>query len=174
MNLNEKLVVTKRKYTDLHPSHVHSTHAPVRSVILDAIQKNGGIIDNKTLVNMGVTKRWLLDNKHLIKMVMPNNYKLTDRKASVFYMIQEMESWFISQPAILDDFYGEPISAKLAKKPAAAFTEPDKELQRLTKSNKKRGEYHKVRHGAQLLKMLDANKLYNDFSDFKRLIDALK
>ena len=102
------------------------------------------------------------------------NYKLTDRKASVFYMIQEMESWFISQPAILDNFYGEPISAKLAKKPAAAFTEPDKELQRLTKSNKKRGEYHKVRHGAQLLKMLDANKLYNDFSDFKRLIDALK
>ncbi len=89
MNLNEKLLVTKRKYTDLHPSHVHSTHAPVRSVILDAIQKNGGIIDNKTLVDMGVTKRWLLDNKHLIKMVMPNNYKLTDRGQKLLQKLKE-------------------------------------------------------------------------------------
>ncbi|NMH24902.1 DUF4276 family protein [Flavobacterium solisilvae] len=101
-------------------------------------------------------------------------YNLIEKKDSVFYMIQEMESWFISQPDILDKFYGEPISTKLAKKQATLFSEPDKELQRLTKSNKKRGQYHKVNHGTLLLKMLDANKLYNEFSDFKKLIDSLK
>lgn len=102
------------------------------------------------------------------------NYNLTNRKDSVFYMIQEMESWFISQPDILDKFYGESISTKLAKKPASSFSEPDKELQRLTKSNKKRGQYHKVKHGTLLLKMLDADKLCNEFPDFKKLIDSLK
>lgn len=102
------------------------------------------------------------------------SYNLVGKKDSVFYMIQEMESWFISQPNILDKFYGESISLKLAKKPSKLFSEPDKELQKLTKSNKKKGQYHKVSHGAQLLKMLDANKLYNDFPDFKKLIDSLK
>jgi len=99
-------------------------------------------------------------------------YGLDKYKESVFYMIQEMESWIISQPRILDEFYGEAITSKIAKKSASLFDEPDKVLQRITKGNKKRGQYHKVRHGARLLQMLDANKLYNDFSEFKRLIDS--
>ena len=97
---------------------------------------------------------------------------LSEHKDFVYYMIQEMEAWFISQPEILDKFYAEKISTKLAKKDAQLFTEPDKELERITKPTKK-GKYHKVSHGAELLKLLDANILYNTFSDFKRLVDAL-
>jgi hypothetical protein len=91
---------------------------------------------------------------------------------SVFYMIQEMEAWFISQPEILDKFYITSVSKKLPKKPASEFIEPDKELQRITQDIKK-GVYHKVKHGAQLLKQLDADKLYNEFPEFKRLIEKL-
>jgi hypothetical protein len=94
-------------------------------------------------------------------------------KDSVYYMIQEMEAWFISQPEVLDKFYNSSISKKLSKKPACDFTEPDKELQRITKDTAK-GVYHKVRHGAQLLKFLDTDKLITDFPDFKKLIEKLK
>lgn len=99
--------------------------------------------------------------------------RLFEVKESVFYMIQEMESWFFSQPQILDDFYGESISSKLTKEVASMINEPDKELERLTKHLKNR-KYQKVRHGSALLKKLDANKLYKDFPDFKRLIDRLQ
>lgn len=98
---------------------------------------------------------------------------LLKSKKVVFYMIQEMEAWFISQPEVLDRFYNEEISKKLKKKAASEYSEPDKELQKLTKNTKKEA-YHKVRHGAQLLTFLDADKLYKDFPDFKRLIDQLK
>lgn len=100
-------------------------------------------------------------------------YSITAKEEFVFYMIQEMESWFISQSNIIDNFYNSNISTKLAKKPASEFYEPDKELQKLTKGTKK-GSYHKVKHGSQLLKLLDPDKLYNDFPDFKRLIEKLK
>ncbi|SDD33038.1 DUF4276 family protein [Williamwhitmania taraxaci] len=99
--------------------------------------------------------------------------EISDYKDSVFFMIQEMEAWFISQPEILDHFYNDNISNRLAKKHASLFEEPDKELQRITK-NTARKTYHKVNHGAQLLKLLDIDKLMRDFPEFKRLIDKLK
>ncbi len=99
--------------------------------------------------------------------------EISDYKNSVFYMIQEMEAWFISQPEILDSFYNFDISKKLAKKHASLFEEPDKELQRITKDTTKKA-YHKVNHGAQLLKLLDIDKLMKDFPEFKRLIEKLK
>ena len=48
---------------------------------------------------------------------------LSEHKDFVYYMIQEMEAWFISQPEILDKFYAKKISTKLAKKDAQLFTE---------------------------------------------------
>ena len=101
-----------------------------------------------------------------------NNFKITSRKDAVFYMIQEMEGWFLSQPLILDEFYNIKISEKLTVKHGNLFEHPDKELQRLTKGCKK-GTYHKVQHGVELLKLLDSKKLAMDFSDFKRLIESL-
>jgi hypothetical protein len=105
-------------------------------------------------------------------------HALSERRENVFYMIQEMENWFLSQPKILDEFYGKDsvtkkkMSDKLPKKKAVDIENPDKELQRLTKTTP-RGEYHKITHAVELLKLLDASKLEVDFPEFKRLIDRL-
>lgn len=99
--------------------------------------------------------------------------KLEDYKAEVFFMIQEMESWFISQPAILDDYYGEKISQKIKTNNAESISEPDNFLVELTK-NSKRGRYHKVKHGVELLKKLDAKALANTSAEFSALIKRLK
>ncbi len=103
---------------------------------------------------------------------------LTEHRNNVFYMIHEMESWFLSQPEILDRFYGidnckKKVSDKIPKKRAIEIPHPDEELMKITK-NTKRGEYHKIKHAVELLKLLDANKLEIEFSDFKRLIERIK
>jgi hypothetical protein len=103
---------------------------------------------------------------------------LESKRGDVFYMIQEMESWFLSQPKILDVFYGrdnskKSISEKLSTKKAVDFNQPGKELKRLTKNTLK-GEYHKIRHATELLKLIDPFKLERDFDDFKMLIQRLK
>ncbi|MDX2246938.1 MAG: DUF4276 family protein [Bacteroidia bacterium] len=104
-------------------------------------------------------------------------YGLLLRRDDVFYMIQEMESWFLSQPEILDRFYGQDnngkkVSDKLTQKNPIEYPHPDEEIQRLTKHTKK-GGYHKIKHGVELLKLLDAAKLEDDFNDFKRLITRI-
>jgi len=101
-----------------------------------------------------------------------HKYGLLNNRNNVFYMIQEMEAWFLSQPDALDKFFGEEISKRILKKKTELITEPDRELQNITRNSRK-GKYHKVKHGAQLLQMLDAGRLYADFADFKRLIDDL-
>jgi len=100
-------------------------------------------------------------------------HNILDRKSDVFYMIAEMEAWFISQPQILDDFFAEKISLKIIKKPAKQFLNPDEYLQQLTKNTKK-GTYHKVRHGVELLKRLDAEQLKKDFPEYGDLISCLR
>jgi hypothetical protein len=104
--------------------------------------------------------------------------QLTSQKDNVFYMIQEMESWFLSQPKILDEFYGidnqrKKVSEKLPKKKASDFANPDEKLMELTKNTDK-GKYHKIKHGVELLKLLDATQLEKDFPDFKNLIAQMK
>jgi Domain of unknown function (DUF4276) len=104
-------------------------------------------------------------------------HELTHQRENVFYMVQEMEAWFLSQPSILDTFYGKDdngklISEKLVKRKASEIPNPDQLLEELTKNSKKR-KYHKVKHAVELLKLLDASKLENEFPDFKRLIEYL-
>lgn len=103
---------------------------------------------------------------------------LIEHKDKVFYMIQEMESWFISQPEVLDKFYGsagggKKISDKIPKKKVTDIEHPDEELMRITK-NFPKGKYHKIKHAVELLKLLDASKLETEFSDFRRLIEIIK
>lgn len=84
-----------------------------------------------------------------------------------------MEAWFISQPEILDKFYNQNLMAKIPQKPAAEFANPAEQLQKWTRGAHKKGEYHKVKHGAPLLEMLDADRLMRDFVDFRNLISLL-
>jgi Domain of unknown function (DUF4276) len=106
------------------------------------------------------------------------DYDLLDHAENVFYMIQEIEAWFLSQPKILDLFYGKDdngkfISEKIPSKNAMNIPNPDEMLQKFTK-NTKRDKYHKIRHAVELLKLLDASQLEDDFPDFKRLIEKLQ
>ncbi len=101
---------------------------------------------------------------------------LEKRKSTVFYMIQEMESWFFSQPEIIDQYYGCTVATKYKNKDPKSINSPDQELMEIARKagHKTRREYHKVRHGLELLLLLDAKKLENDFEDFKKLIEHLK
>ncbi len=89
-----------------------------------------------------------------------------------FFMVQAVEAWFLSQPLVLNAFYKKDLSDKIIKKEASEFSKPDKELQRITKDTVRK-EYHKVRHAVELLPLLDAKKLAQDFPDYKRLIETL-
>jgi hypothetical protein len=90
-----------------------------------------------------------------------------------FLMIQEMESWFISQPDVLEKFYGIKLSNKIRDKQPSLIENPDILIERLTKKSK-RGKYHKVNHAALILEILDSKKLMESFIDFKNLISFMK
>jgi hypothetical protein len=98
--------------------------------------------------------------------------KLQDAEANTFFMIQETEAWFLSQPQLLDEFFGEAISTKIPDRDSQDISKPNKELQKWTRQSPK-GKYHKVRHAVELLKKLDAEKLRNDFPDVNQLILTL-
>jgi hypothetical protein len=131
---------------------------------------------NKFLKNRRSKKSYLLvdldsdesnRNKHLVEN------DLAKKKDLVFFMIQEMEAWFISQADILDKYYKEKISSRLSGQPAKDIPNPASFLENLTaKTNK--GKYHKVKHGAELLEMLNAYDLEKEFEDFSNLIKTIE
>lgn len=100
-------------------------------------------------------------------------YNLENHKDSVFFMIQEMEAWFLSQPDIINRFYKTNIFTKKVKKNHKTIENPDIYLQKLT-NNIKRKKYHKVKHGVKLLTLLNADKLEKSSSEFKTLIEKLR
>ena len=105
--------------------------------------------------------------------------KLTNYRDSIFFMVQEMESWFLSQPDMLDEYYGptktnKKISDSIPKRIPADIPNPKELLKKATKDLNKGEVYHEVKHAVDLLLRLDASKLENDFPDFKRLIEQLK
>lgn len=91
----------------------------------------------------------------------------------VFYMVQEMEAWFISQSAVLDNYYNTEITRKLPSRPAQEIPEPARKLEQAT-SNTQKGKYHKVKDGTALLQSLDGSQLMEAFEDFEKLVEALK
>ncbi len=91
-----------------------------------------------------------------------------------FFMIQTMEAWLLSQPNVLSKYYGQGIEIKgIQGKNWQNQSSPVKILNKLTKSTQK-GKYHKVKHGSELLALLDAQSLMDDFPEFKRMIETLK
>lgn len=92
-------------------------------------------------------------------------------KAQTFFMIQELEAWFISQSEILDSYYGVDIKGKVSNKDPKTISNPSDFLAQLTRKTKK-GEYHKVKHATDLLKKLSLVTLEKSFEDVKKLVDA--
>lgn len=101
------------------------------------------------------------------------NHGLLAHREQVFFMIQEMEAWFLSQPDKLQAFYRPPLPHTLPKTAPARVPHPAQELARCTKDHRPKGTYHKTGHGAQLLEQLSLDKLRADFIDVDRLVKAL-
>lgn len=102
-----------------------------------------------------------------------SDLNINEKKEFVFYMVQEMEAWFLSQPEILEQYFGGvKISAKIPQKSCGLISNPSDFLQKLTKNSNK-GKYHKVKNGVPLLCKLDIDKLTNDFEDVKSLIEKI-
>lgn len=124
----------------------------------------------------------------LIDLDGPKSLRATDLKThkldvefeKVFYMIQEMEAWFLSQPEILDHFFGldrngKIVSEKISGRKPHEIPDPKEELFRITQNPRDggRGEYKVIKHAVELLKLLDADKLMKDSADFRKLIERI-
>ncbi|HFA48362.1 MAG TPA: DUF4276 family protein, partial [Bacteroidetes bacterium] len=113
-----------------------------------------------------------LDDEEKQKETQLTELDLKDQEDIVFFMIQEMEAWFISQPKILDQYYKEKISTKLPKTNPKKIKDPVAILENLTRKTKK-GKYHKVRHGTSLLELLNAGDLKSSFEEFNRMVSEI-
>jgi len=106
----------------------------------------------------------------------------------VFFMVEKMEAWFLSQPDKIELFCEDflrsadtPIQEDI-KKPADEIRHPDNVLKTILKrrfyeekrdKKVKRG-YKKLSDGAALLELLDLAQLQKDFDDVHRLINTLQ
>lgn len=97
---------------------------------------------------------------------------LTKYAAAIFFMVQKMEAWFLSQPAILYDFYRPRLTHALPSTAPELVQHPDRVLVHCTTGNRK-GVYHKTGHGALLLAQLQLAALQVAFPDVDRLISVL-
>ena len=74
-----------------------------------------------------------------------------------FFMVQEMESWFLADPKLLENYFGRGFDAKaISGRPIEDIPDPVGVLQRAVKKTKK-GPYLKVKHGVDLLALLEFN-----------------
>lgn len=106
----------------------------------------------------------------------------------VYYMVQEMEGWFLSQPEILDNHFNLRLSTLVNEKyqgvHAKEISNPAGKLDEFIKAavstnavidqNKKtRTNYDKVSDAIKLLKKLDLQRLKQDFTDVNSLTEIL-
>ena len=74
---------------------------------------------------------------------------------SEFFMVQEMESWFFVDLEILRKYYGDGFNPNsIPKRPVEEIPDAKECLKDATKNTKK-GRYHEVQHGGDLLKLID-------------------
>ena len=97
---------------------------------------------------------------------------LTPYAAHTFWMMQEMEAWFLAQPTVIDRVFKKPVSAHLPKTPPDAVNKPGDELTKATKTARAE-PYHKTSHPPDLLPRLDLPALRRVFPDVERLLVVL-
>lgn len=97
---------------------------------------------------------------------------LVSHQASIFFMVQKMEAWFLAQPDLLHEFYQPKLTHALPATAAALVPHPERVLERCTTDTRK-GRYHKTGHGARLLALLRLAELQATFPDVARLMAAL-
>jgi hypothetical protein len=130
-----------------------------------------------------------LDGPKKIKGIrLSENYSEEDW-TRIFFMIQEMEAWILSQPDKIEIFgknkrlirknAGLKISEspKLKDKLIEEIVKPSKTLNRIFKDyfETKKGDktYSKTKDGPDLIELLDSKELYQTFDEFKNLITKI-
>lgn len=98
--------------------------------------------------------------------------KLTAYTNQVFWMIQEMEAWFLAQPGVVDRYYRKSVSAHLPNTAPAAVSKPGQVLYDATKTARVE-PYHKTSHSPSLLQRLSLPDLRRTFPDVERLVVTL-
>jgi hypothetical protein len=77
----------------------------------------------------------------------------------VHLMVQVMEAWFLADRQALTDYYGQGfrVGSLPGRQNIELISKPDvfKALQHASKDTKTKGEYHKTRHGYDLLELID-------------------
>jgi hypothetical protein len=110
----------------------------------------------------------------LIDLDMPNarrlervkQYGLTDIEDNVFFMVQEMEAWFLSQQDILKEYY-HCNTLRFKNNKADEIEKPCLEIVNITSVINNR--YEKIQHAIDLLKKLNIIQLKQDFIDVGNL-----
>ncbi len=105
----------------------------------------------------------------------------TVNEEQCFLMVQVMESWFLADVDALANYYGQNFNrntlAKIKKVEKIAKSDVQMSLTEATKNTQK-GEYHKTKHGAKLLELINPKKVRAAAPHcekmFAALTDALK
>jgi len=142
----------------------NDTNGAIRLFRLEAAKPNSAFQQILLLVD--------LDGPADTREAWLNEKDLTAYGEQVFFMVQKMEAWFLAQPAVVHDFYGPKLTHTLPPTAAALVPHPDQVLERCTTDTRK-GRYHKIRHGAQLLPLLKLADLQSTFPDVARLMTTL-
>jgi hypothetical protein len=92
-------------------------------------------------------------------------------------MIQIMEAWLVADPEALEDFYGARFRRKALPRRRNVEEVPEKDLlrglERATRESAK-GKYHKIRHGAELLRRISADEVRPRATHCDRLFQVLE
>lgn len=92
-------------------------------------------------------------------------------------MVQIMESWFLADIETLQDYYGQGFNSKAIPKnnnvEKIAKNDVENSLDKATKDTKK-GNYHKIKHGAELLTKIDAIKIRQRAKHCARIFQTIE
>lgn len=92
-------------------------------------------------------------------------------------MVQIMESWFLADIETLKSYYEQKFNSKAIPKTndveKVAKTDVEKSLNRATKDTKK-GVYHKIRHGAELLSRIDVEIIKQRANHCQRIFQTIE
>jgi len=97
-----------------------------------------------------------------------HNFKSSD---NIYFMVQKMEAWFLSQPEVLRDYFQKDFK-KIPFDHPSKIERPDDELRKFTQELKSKS-YHKVRDGSRLLQKLNLSKLEATFEDVREMVEML-
>jgi hypothetical protein len=103
-------------------------------------------------------------------------YWQTVNEEQCFLMVQVMESWFFADIDTLETYYGQNFNRNALRQNSnvekIAKSDVENGLANATKNTQK-GEYHKTKHGAKLLELINPQKVREVAPHCKRLFETI-